>query len=205
MEHATMTNNVKYGLLTVFYFIKYNFFLLLLICIFTYRTIFLNRLNYALLTFLLFLCLLIICQLIYRYCDNPRVRLLYRFLILLSFASLIMALCIQTLRFVYVFVPTLTEPSIPKILVRIGILTVTFYSFALVFAFIYHLYVHDMLSVIWNGSIERLLGRNSSTANHHDKWRQERFSSLLFINILFWGGLASASTLAIGFIAWLLR
>src|SRR4051794_2675722 len=98
MEQVTPTSKIKYGLSMIFYFVKYNFLLLLLIGIFAYRTFLLNRLNYALLTFLLFLCLLIVCQIIYRYCDNPRVKLLYRFLVLLSFASLIMALCIQTLR-----------------------------------------------------------------------------------------------------------
>jgi hypothetical protein len=205
MEQVSMFKGLKYGFLTLVQFIKYNFFLLLLTGIFAFRTFFLDRLNYAILALLLALCLLIVCQIVYNYIDRPKLRIVYRTALLLSTASLIMALCIQTLRFVYVFVPTLTEPSVSKIMVRVGIITVTFYVYAAVFAFIYYLYVHDMLSVIWNGSVERLLRRTPSANIRRDKWRQERFSSLLFVNVFFWGGLASIITLIAGFIAWLLR
>lgn len=205
MEQISMLKGIKYSFITFFQFLKYNFFLLLLTGIFAFRTFFLDRLNYAILALLLALCLLIVCQVVYNYIDRPKFRIIYRFALLLSATSLIMALCIQTLRFVYVFVPTLTEPSISKILVRVGIVTVTFYVYAVVFAFIYYLYIHDMLSVIWNGSVERLLRRTPTASIRRDKWRQERFSSLLFVNVFFWGGLASVITLLVGFIAWVLR
>ncbi|MBN9393181.1 MAG: hypothetical protein J0I20_34425 [Chloroflexi bacterium] len=205
MDQVIVFKGIKYGFVTLFQFIKYNFVLLFLTGFFAYRTFFLDRLNYALLALLLCLFFLVVCQAIYNYCDRPRIRIIYRTALVLSVTSLTMALCIQTLRFIYVFVPTLTEPTLSRILVRIGILTVTFYAYATIFAFIYYLYVHDMLSVIWNGSVKRLLRRNPSAAIRRDQWRRERFSSLLFINVLLWGGLASVLTLVVGFVAWLLR
>ena len=205
MEQVVVFKGIKDGFITVLQFIKYNFLLLLLTGVFAYRTFFLDRLNYALLALLLCLFFLVVCQAVYKYCDRPKLRIIYRSALILSVTSLTMALCIQTLRFIYVFVPTLTEPTLSKILVRVGIITVTFYEYATVFAFIYYLYVHDMLSIIWNGSVKRLLRRNPSAAIRRDQWRRERFSSLLFLNVLLWGGLVSVLTLVIGFIAWLLR
>lgn len=199
-----MAQNLKLGLLSILYFIRYNIFLLFLTGLFAYRTFFVGRLNYALLVLLISLALIIVCRVIYRYSKNTLIKFFYRLLILVGTSLLISAIGIQTLRFVYTFATTFNEPTLPKILVRIGIVTANFYAFALIFAFIYYLYVHEMLAVIWNGSLNRVL-RGSSPRDRHNNWRRERFSSLVFLYTLFWGGLASVITLGIGFIAWLLR
>lgn len=204
MVARNFVEKLKIGLLNTLYFIRYNVFLLLLTGFFAYRTFFVGNLNYALLILLIALLLIIVCQVLYKYVNNINVRVIYRVLILTSGMLLITSLCIQAMRFVDVFVPTLTEPTLAKILVRIGIVTVTLYVFGLFFTFVYYLYINDMLSLIWNGSLKRKLNPNS-LKNLRSNWRKERFASIILVNLFIWGGFASITSLLIGFIAWLLR
>lgn len=199
-----IAGKIKTNFVSFLYFVRYNFFILFLIGFFTYRTFFVGRLNYALLVFLISLLVIIICRFIYKYSVKSIIGFFYRILVLVGISLLISAVIIQTIRFAYTFATTFTEPTLAKILVRIGIVTLNFYIFTLIFAFIYYLYAHEMLSIILDGSIKRLR-RNSSYKPTFNNWRQERLSSLIFIYTFFWGGFATVFTLGVGFIAWLLR
>lgn len=204
MGQLIMVENLKLGILSFFDFVKYNIILLFLAGLFTYRTFFVGRLNYALLVLLISLFVIIICRLIYHYNKNPFITWLYRTLVLSGTALLFCAIGIQLLRIIYTFTTTFTEPTPAKILVRVGIVTTIFYFFALIFSFIYYLYVNELLAAIWSGSIERAI-KTSSSAKLHMGWYRQRISTLIFLHILFWGGLLTIATLGIGFIAWLLR
>lgn len=195
--------NIGYGLL---YCLVNNLFLLFLCAFFAYRTFFEGRLNWALLVLLIALFLIIVCRVIFQYRQSATTNIIYRGLVLLSVGLLCLALCIQTLRFVLVFVPTMTEFTLPKILVRVGVTTANFWVFALLFSFLYYLYTHEMTKVIWYGSVDRIL-QSAFAPRRHDEhyWRRVRFSSLVLMHTIFWGGLLSFTTLTIGLIAWLLR
>lgn len=200
----TLTRSFKYIAQGLFSFLFHNLFLLFLIGFFAYRTFFLGRLNWALLVLLIALFLIIVCRAIAQYRRNLPTTLVYRTLVLLSIGLLLTAIFIQLNRLIFVFLPGLSEPTLPKILVRIGISTATLYVFALLVAFVYYMYAHDMTKLIWNGSINRLLDTTFSYKNrqHVDVVRS---SNRLLIFILIWGGLASTVTLLIGLVAWLLR
>lgn len=187
-----------------FYFLVDNFLLLFLVGFFTYRTFFLGRLNWALLVLLAALLMLVACRLIAQYREHASTTFLYRLMVLGSAGLLIAALCIQTTRFVFVFAPGLAEPTLSKILVRVGIATATFYVFALLLAFVYYLFAHDMTKIIWSGYMDRLL-ESTFSPNRRRNWRQVRFSNMVLVNTFAWGGLASVLTLMLGLIAWLLR
>jgi hypothetical protein len=183
-----------------------NLFFVLLVAFFAYRTFFEGRLNWALLVLLVALSLMTICRIVAQYSQKVRVGFIYRTLVLLSAGLLAMALGIQTLRFVFVFAPGLVEPTMPKILVRIGVTTAIGYVFALLFAFVYYLRAHGMLWEIWNGFADRLARPSlASEVVRHQDWRHIRFSNMVLIRTFFWGGVASILTLAVGLVAWLLR
>lgn len=186
------------------YFLVDNRFLLFFVAFFTYWTFFAGHLNKALVVLLVALGLMIVCRIVLHYREKAATTYLYRALVLLSAGLLVAALCIQTYRFIYVFAPGLAEPTLPKILVRIGVATTNFWIFALIIAFVYYLYAHEMTKLIWKGSLDRLLVSTFSSQRRQN-WRQVRFSSLILLNTIFWGGLASFVTLAAGLVAWLLR
>lgn len=187
-----------------FYFVAYNLFLLLLIGFFTYRTFFVGRLNWALLVLLVALTLITICRVLSQYRISVTNTLLYRVVLLAGVGLLIGAACIQTFRFVYVFLPGLADPTVSEVLVRIGIATATFYGYAVVVAFVYYLYAHEMTKAIWNGSVDRVL-ESTFVQRKKRNWQQVQFSTMVLLRTVFWGGLASVVTLAVGFVAWLLR
>ena len=196
-----------YYLKATIYLLWRNAFLLFLAAFFAYRTFFLGRLNYALLILLSALCLIIVCRVIAQYSQKATVGLIYRGLVLLSAGLLVLALGIQTLRFVFVFAPGLADdPTLPKILVRIGITTADSYVIALILAFVYYLHAHSMLREIWNGFASRhTWPAPLSRPARYEEWRQIRFSNAVLIRTFFWGGLASIVTLTVGLVAWLLR
>ncbi|HEX2916184.1 MAG TPA: hypothetical protein VH186_35820 [Chloroflexia bacterium] len=191
------------GLILFFIFIN-NFFLLALAGFFAYRTFIEGKLNWAVLVLLVSLLVFIACRVIFQYGEKATHHFFYRGLVLTGAGLFITAFVIQTWRFIEVFVPTMTEVTPAKILVRLGIATANFYVYALIFAFIYYLYAHNMTTVIWNGSVDRLL-RNAFSPNERENWRRVHFSNLVLMRTFFWGGLASVVTLTVGLVAWLLR
>jgi hypothetical protein len=120
---------------------------------------------------------------------------------LTSVFLLIIALFIQTMRFIFVFKPGLAEPTLAKLLVRVGIASLVLYVFLMVFATVYYLHAHNMLQRLWNPWLPKLLTAVFSRQN----WKHERRSSLIFTRLLVWGGLTTALLLGIGFVAWLLK
>ncbi|MEI6045540.1 MAG: hypothetical protein WCS37_14420 [Chloroflexota bacterium] len=199
-----LIRDFKNALQEIFYFVVDNSFLIFFIAFFTYWTFFAGKLNWAMLVLVVALFLMIIGRVVYHFREKATTTYLYRAIVLLSATLLITALCIQTLRFIFVFTPGLSEPTLPKILVRIGVATTNFYLFALLIAFVYYLYTHGMTKLIWNGSLDRLL-KGTFTSNRHQNWRQIHFSNNLLIYTFFGGGVASVVTLSIGLVAWLLR
>jgi hypothetical protein len=201
-EKEQILNKVIYQII---YFLSFNLILLITAGVFAYRTFVLDRFNWALLILVIALFLINICRAIARYNEAATITLIYRIFVLLSVALLITALCVQTIRFIYVFVPTMTDFTLPKILVRVGITTTIFYIYALIISFIYYLYANEMLSAVWYGSLDRFLKHSILRDKARQKWRQGRFASIAFIYTFFLGGFASVLTLGIGLIAWLLR
>jgi hypothetical protein len=206
-KQAPVTQAVK----SISYFFKglalffvNNVFLLLVVGFFAYRTFFVGRLNWALLLFVIALFLIIICRAIAQYRESVTATAVYRSLVLLSAGLLLTAIFVQTNRFIYVFVPGLSEPTLAKILVRIGITTTTLYVYALIIAFIYYLYAHDMTKIIWSGKVNRFLDTTFSRKNRHT-WEEVNFSNKILLYTLVGGAVLSAFTLGVGFIAWLLR
>ncbi len=186
------------------YFLWDNFFVLGLIGFFIYWTFFNGRMNWALTVLLIAFALMVAARFLSRYRQNLIARSIYRTLVLFSAALPLTALCIQTVRFIFVFLPGLSEPTLPKILVRIGIGTTVIYAYSLVAALAYYLYTHDMFKIIWNGSPESIL--NSSFKPYQPQnWQRVRFSSLLMVKTIFWGGAVCILTLGVGLMAWLLR
>ncbi len=204
MNTLKVYQKLKISVLICFTFLRYNVLLLFLVGLFFYRTFLVGRLNYALLILLSSLFVIIICEVIYNYNRNVLIRYLYRVLIFTGISLLIVAVVIQLLRFAYIFTSTFTEVTLAKILVRVGILTANLYILGLIFTFVYYLYVHKMLAVVWNGSFYPIL-KSFPSGRSDTSWRRERIASLIFIYTLFWGGLATIITLGLGFIAWLLR
>ncbi len=189
----------------IIYILSFNFLLLAAGGIFVYRSIIHGQVNRALFILVLSLFLINICRVIARYNEDATVGFFYRFLVLTSTGLLISALVVQTIRFIYVFLPTMTAFTLPKILVRVGITTIVLYIYSLVIAFIYYLYATDMLTTIRNGSLDRFLSQSILRSKGRNKWRQAIFASKAFLFIFFWGGLASIVTLILGLVAWLQR
>jgi hypothetical protein len=187
-----------------FYFLLDNLLLVFLIGFFTYRTFFVGRLNLALLVLLLSLFMIIGCRFVAQFRENATTTWLYRTMVVSSVGLMLAAICIQAVRFIYVFAPGLEEPTFSKIMVRMGIATATFYVFALVIAFLYYLYAHGMTRLIWNSYVDRLL-QTTFSPNRRQNWRQIRFSNTILFNTFVWGGLASVVTLSVGLVSWWLR
>lgn len=187
-----------------YYFFLSNFFLLLIVGFFAYRTFFLGILNWSLLLFVIALFLIIICRAIAQYRHNATATVIYRSFVLISAGLIITALFVQTNRFIYVFLPGLSEPTVSKILVRIGITTTMLYIYALVIAFIYYLYAHDMTRIIWGGKVDSLLDTTFHRKNRHT-WQEVNLSNKILLYTLIGGGVLSAFTLLVGFMAWLVK
>ena len=181
--------------------IRQNAIVLTLIGFFVYWTFYAGRLNLALTALVGALALMIACRVVYHFNRSTVARLLYRTLVVMSAILIFAALAIQTVRFIYVFLPGLTEPTLPKILVRVGIVTATLWAFAVPTAFMYYLYVHDMTRLIWNGSVDRFL-QSTLLSNRALTARRVRHANLLLWRTLLWGGALSATTLSIGVVAW---
>jgi hypothetical protein len=182
-------------------FVWNNLLLLGLTFFFFYRTFLEGKLNWALLIFLMSLCGFIVCRVLTLGQGRANV-VAYRLIMLTSVTLLMIALFIQTMRFIFVFQPGLSsDPTLAKLLVRIGITSLVLYVFALVFAGAYYLHSHNMIKRLWNPWLPKLLDAVFAPQN----WKQVRRSTLLFMRVLAWGGLATALLLGIGFVAWLLR
>jgi hypothetical protein len=188
----------------LFFFFVNNILLLLIVGFFAYRTFFVNRLNWALMLFVIALFLIIICRAIAQYRESATATAIYRGLVLLSAGLLITAIFVQTNRFIYVFVPGLSEPTLAKILVRIGITMTTLWVYAIVIAFIYYLYAHEMTKIIWSGRVNRFLDTTFSRKNRHT-WQEVNLSNKILLYTIVGGGILSIFTLIVGFVAWLLR
>ncbi|MEI7554616.1 hypothetical protein [Candidatus Chlorohelix sp.] len=167
---------------------------------FFYRTFFEGRLNRALLLFLVALLGFLICRLL-TFGRSKINQLAYRIVMLTSLSLFMVALFIQTMRFIFVFKPGLTEPTLSKLLVRVGISSLVLYIFGLVIASAYYLHAHDMFKRIWNPWLPNLLEAVFPQRN----WKQVRRSTLILTRLLVWGGIVTIILLGVGFAAWLLR
>lgn len=188
----------------LFYFVFYNLPLLLLVGFFTYHTFLIGHLNWALVLALFSVSLMIICRVATYYYSGINHNLLYKLAVGLSGLLLIVALGVQTVRFFYVFLPGLAAPTLPIILVRIGIATAILYVYALFVTGGFYLYYSGMIDLFWNAAPYRLpeLPLLDKKRQH---LRQINISARFFIRTVFFGGAASIITLLIGFVAWLLN
>ncbi len=201
-----MTKKLKSAALITGLIIWDNILLLGLISFFIYWNFYNGRQNWALSVLIVALGVMVISRWLSHYYQIQLARLIYRGLLITSVALLLSALCIQTVRFVFVFLPGLSEPTLSKILVRVGILTFIVYAYTLTAVFMYYLYIQGLLNFIWHGSAEYLIKSKTQFAVYQrHKWRSLRFSSLLLMGTFFWGGLASCLGLGVGLVAWLLR
>jgi len=191
---------IIYWLHTLGLFLWNNLLLIGLTLFFFYRTFMVGRLNWALLVLLVALCGFIICRIL-SFGKGEVTKFAYRMFMLGSTGLFISAVFIQTIRFIFVFRPGLTDATIPKLLVRAGIVTLVLYIFALILTATYYLYAHNMLKRLWNPWLPGLLETVFAKRN----WQQLRGSTLILMNTLLWGGLATGLMLGIGFVAWLLR
>ncbi|NWJ45889.1 MAG: hypothetical protein HXX08_08425 [Chloroflexi bacterium] len=181
-------------------FLWNNALLIGLSAFFFYRTFFEGRLNRALLLFLVALIGFLICRLL-TFGRGKINQLAYRIVMLTSVSLFMVALFIQTMRFIFVFKPGLAEPTLSKLLVRVGIASLVLYIFGLIIATAYYLHAHDMFKRIWNPWLPNLLEAVFSQRN----WKQVRRSTLILTRLLVWGGIITIILLGIGFAAWILR
>jgi len=188
----------------IFQFLVSNFFLVFVISLFVYRTFLVGNLNWALLLFVASLSVIIICRAISYYRPAFTATFGYWSLVLLTMALLVGAFAVQTLRFVHVFSPGLNKLTLPVLLVRISVVTVTFYAFALLMTLSCYLYVSQVFEALWDASPEKV-SYVPLTSKDRRHLKQVRFFAGIFIRTLVWGGAASVITVGIGFISWLLR
>lgn len=193
---------VKWLAQEFFYFVLYNLPLLFLVGFFTYRTFFVGRLNWALLLFLVSLSLMIVCRVATYYYSGINHNILYKFAVGLSALLMIVALGVQTVRFIYVFSPGLASPTLPIILVRIAVVTTLLYVYALLVTGGFYLYYSGTIDLFWNAAPYHLpeLPMLDKKRQH---LRQVNLAARFFIRIVFFGGAASILTLFIGLAAWL--
>ena len=188
----------------IFQFLISNFFLVFVIGLFVYRTFLVGNLNWALLLFVASLFVIIVCRTISYYRPAFTNTLGYWALVLLTLGLLVGAFATQTLRFVHVFSPGLAKLTLPVLLVRISVVTVTFYAYALLITLGCYLYVSQIFEALWDASPEKV-SYTPLTAKERQHLKQVRFFAGIFIRTLVWGGTASIITVAVGFISWLLR